>query len=129
MRIRSRRRLSLSGYHLGASAERQNEQRGEPSTQVHYPSSPRADRPRAYPAPASGSIRLGSVFLTLPTRALTGQQIISSDGSSKSSPPRDKARAGLSGGTIANMRRKAVPVDRRLNAPPARMGSARRRRN
>jgi hypothetical protein len=28
----------------------------------------------------TGSIRLGSLFLTLPTRALIGQQIISSDG-------------------------------------------------
>jgi hypothetical protein len=31
--------------------------------------------------PATGSMRLGSLFLTLPTRALTGQQIISSEGS------------------------------------------------
>jgi hypothetical protein len=30
--------------------------------------------------PAIGSTRLGSLFLTLPTRALTGQQIISSEG-------------------------------------------------
>jgi hypothetical protein len=29
---------------------------------------------------AIGSIRLGSLFLTLPTRALTGQHIIASDG-------------------------------------------------
>ena len=29
--------------------------------------------------PAIGSVRLGSLFLTLPTRALTGQQIISSE--------------------------------------------------
>jgi hypothetical protein len=29
---------------------------------------------------AIGSIRLASLFLTLPTRALTGQQIISSEG-------------------------------------------------
>jgi len=28
----------------------------------------------------TGSMRLGSLFLTLPTRALTGQQIISSAG-------------------------------------------------
>jgi hypothetical protein len=31
-------------------------------------------------AAANGSIRLGSLFLTLPTRALTGQQIMSSEG-------------------------------------------------
>jgi hypothetical protein len=31
-------------------------------------------------AAATGSIRLGSLFLTLPTRALTGHAIISSDG-------------------------------------------------
>src|SRR5215472_8038469 len=30
--------------------------------------------------PATGSTRLGSLFLTLPTRALTGQQVIASDG-------------------------------------------------
>src|SRR5215472_1924961 len=29
---------------------------------------------------AIGSIRLGSLFLTLPTRVLTGQQVIASDG-------------------------------------------------
>jgi hypothetical protein len=31
-------------------------------------------------APEIGSITAGSLFLTLPTRALTGQQVISSDG-------------------------------------------------
>ena len=30
--------------------------------------------------PAIGSMRLGSLFLTLPTRMITGQQIISSEG-------------------------------------------------
>ena len=35
---------------------------------------------RNYATPAIGSTRLGSLFLTLPTRALTGQQIISSEG-------------------------------------------------
>ena len=39
----------------------------------------RGDR-HAHPATATGSIRLASLFLTLPTRALTGQHIISSDG-------------------------------------------------
>jgi transposase len=33
-----------------------------------------------YTKPAIGSMRLGSLFLTLPTRALTGQQIVSSEG-------------------------------------------------
>jgi len=33
-----------------------------------------------YPAAAIGSIRLGSLFLTLPTRVLTGQQIMPSEG-------------------------------------------------
>ena len=36
--------------------------------------------PSVYYAAAIGLIRLGSVFLTLPTRTLTGQQIIFSDG-------------------------------------------------
>src|SRR6266481_1575979 len=31
---------------------------------------------RGYPASATGSIKLGSLFLTLPTRVLTGQQVI-----------------------------------------------------
>jgi hypothetical protein len=35
---------------------------------------------RDYPASATGSIRLGSLFLTFPTRVLTGQQAISSAG-------------------------------------------------
>jgi hypothetical protein len=35
--------------------------------------------PRDYAA-AIGSIRLGSLFLTLPTRVLTGQEIMSSEG-------------------------------------------------
>jgi hypothetical protein len=39
----------------------------------------RSNGKSAYAA-ATGSIRLGSLFLTLPTRALTGQPIISSDG-------------------------------------------------
>jgi hypothetical protein len=33
-----------------------------------------------YSAAARGSIKLGSLFLTLPTRALTGQHVIRSDG-------------------------------------------------
>jgi hypothetical protein len=36
-------------------------------------------KPGVYDA-APGSMRLESLFLTLPTRALTGQQIISSEG-------------------------------------------------
>jgi hypothetical protein len=44
---------------LGARGQRQhNEERGEPSVPVH----------RATPAPAIDSNRLGSLFLTLPTR-------------------------------------------------------------
>jgi hypothetical protein len=39
-----------------------------------------APRCRDYAASATGSIKLGSLFLTLPTRVLTGQQIISSEG-------------------------------------------------
>ena len=39
-----------------------------------------APRCRDYPASPTGSIKLGSLFLTLPTRVLTGQQIISSAG-------------------------------------------------
>jgi hypothetical protein len=42
-------------------------------------------RERNYTMPAIGSVRLGSLFLTLPTRALTGQQIISSEGQRASS--------------------------------------------
>jgi hypothetical protein len=42
------------------------------------------------------SIRLGSLFLTFPTRALTGQQIISSDGNGASSALREEASAGSS---------------------------------
>jgi hypothetical protein len=36
-------------------------------------------RPGVY-ATATGSMRLESLFLTLPTRALTGQQIMASEG-------------------------------------------------
>src|ERR1700726_316664 len=43
------------------------------------------NRERNYTTPAIGSMRLGSLFLTLPTRALTGQQIMSSDGYGTSS--------------------------------------------
>ena len=59
------RRPSLLRRHLDASGERQqDEHRGEPPMQVH--------------SAATGSIRLGSLFFTLPTRALTGQHVISS---------------------------------------------------
>jgi hypothetical protein len=47
------------------------------SFQIHAPRA--ADGPTGQAA-AIGSIKLGSLFLTLPTRALTGQQIISSEG-------------------------------------------------
>jgi hypothetical protein len=40
-----------------------------------------AERARFVISPTvSGSIRLGSLFFTLPTRRLTGQQIIAGDG-------------------------------------------------
>ena len=35
---------------------------------------------RAYATPVIGSIRLASLFLTFPIRALTGEQVIASDG-------------------------------------------------
>jgi hypothetical protein len=35
---------------------------------------------QGYDAEATGSIRLGSLLRTLPTRMLTGQQVIASDG-------------------------------------------------
>jgi hypothetical protein len=41
-------------------------------------------KPGGYAA-ATGSMRLESLFLTLPTRALTGQQIMSSEGQGASS--------------------------------------------
>ena len=45
-----------------------------------------AETASAYPANAViGSIRLGSLFLTLPTRWLTGQAVISPDGYGPSS--------------------------------------------
>jgi hypothetical protein len=69
MRIRRVRGLPP----LGTRSQCQhNEERSEPSVPVHP-----ATR-CAYPAPAIGSIRLGSLFLTLPTRGLTGQHVLSS---------------------------------------------------
>ena len=66
-RVRSVWRLSLARRHLGASGDCQHdEHRGEPSQQVH--------------CTEIGEIRLGSLFLTLPTRVLTGQQVTSSAG-------------------------------------------------
>jgi hypothetical protein len=53
------RRLFSGCYYIRAGHR-------EPSAQVH--------------SAEIGSIRLGSLFLTLPTRALTGQQTISSEG-------------------------------------------------
>jgi hypothetical protein len=41
---------------------------------------PRPSNGPGYLLRAIGSIRLGSLFLTLPTRALIGQHIIASDG-------------------------------------------------
>jgi len=53
-------RLLLLRCHLRASAEHQwDEERGEPSMRVHLA--------------AIGSIRLGSLFLTLPTRLLVAE--------------------------------------------------------
>jgi len=66
-RVRSVRRLSLARRHLGASSDCQHDgHRGEPSTQIH--------------GTGRGSIRLGSLFLTLPIRGLTGRHVISTDG-------------------------------------------------
>jgi PAS domain-containing protein len=60
LRVRRVGRASLLGSHRGPSGERQNdEERDEQRMHVHYA--------------AIGSIRLGSLFLTLPTRGLTGQ--------------------------------------------------------
>ena len=56
--------MSLLGCHLGAPGERQYH--SEPPIQVH--------------CTEIGSIRLGSLFLTLPTRLLTSQHVISSGG-------------------------------------------------
>jgi hypothetical protein len=79
VRIRRVPRLSLP-CHLGARTERQHdEKRGEQSAPVQR--FLRAARhQRGYFARANGSIRLGSLFLTLPTRVLTGQHVISSAG-------------------------------------------------
>ena len=67
MRIGRDWRLSLPCRHLGTTGERREDQkRGEPSMQVH--------------CAEIASIRLGSLFLTLPTRGLTGQHVIFSDG-------------------------------------------------
>jgi hypothetical protein len=43
----------------------------------HQPS--QSASPRAY-GKTTGSTKLGSLFFTLPTRELTGQQVISSEG-------------------------------------------------
>jgi len=65
MRIGRYWRLPLAGGHLDASGERQNdEERDEQRMRVH--------------SAAIGSIRLGLLFLTLPTCGLTGQYLISS---------------------------------------------------
>jgi hypothetical protein len=59
-RVRSVGRLSLARRHLGASSEsQQDDQQSEPSMQVH--------------CAEIGSIRLGSLFLTLPARAPTNE--------------------------------------------------------
>jgi len=59
-RVRSVGRLSLARRHLGASSEsQQDDQQGEPSMQVH--------------CAEIGSIRLGSLFLTLPASAPTNE--------------------------------------------------------
>ena len=67
VRIGRVRRLSLGHRPLSASAERQYDQcQPEWSKQLHFT--------------PIGSIKLGSLFLTLPTRGLTGQHVISADG-------------------------------------------------
>ena len=67
VRIGSVRRLSLGHRPLSASADRPYDQcQREWSKQLHFM--------------LIGSISLGSLFFTLPTRMLTGQQVISSDG-------------------------------------------------
>lgn len=59
------RRLHLVRRHGGTPGEgQQDEERREPFMQVH--------------CTKTVSIRLGSLFLTLPTRGLTGEQVISS---------------------------------------------------
>jgi len=73
----------MSGDWLGttsAADERQlQEKRGDPSTP--FPGTFQVGRHRGtYPAAIIGSISLASLFLTLPTRGLTGQHIISTDG-------------------------------------------------
>jgi hypothetical protein len=55
--------------------------------------------------PATGSMRLGSLFVTLPTRPLTGQQIISSEGQGPAAPGCSPSQAGhASGLSTAGMR-------------------------
>ena len=67
MRIGRDQRPSLPGCRWGTSAEDQfDEKHGEPTMQVY--------------CTATGSIRLGSLFLTLPTRVLTGQHVIFAEG-------------------------------------------------
>src|SRR6516162_157247 len=82
------RRLHLVRRHGGTPGEgQQDEERGEPFMQVH--------------CTKTVSIRLGSLFLTLPTRGLTEQNFISSPTRRRliRSPPRRGrgSRAGRSG--------------------------------
>jgi hypothetical protein len=66
MRIGRYWRLPLARGHLDASGERQNDEgRDEQRMHVHYA--------------ATGSIRLGSLFLTFQTRGLTDVALVSAD--------------------------------------------------
>jgi hypothetical protein len=66
----SRRTIYVGGNSIAPD----NKQQRAPIIQVHIP------RGRYDQAAAIGSIRVGSLFFTFPTRVLTGQQVISSDG-------------------------------------------------
>src|SRR6516162_801369 len=106
------RRLHLVRRHGGTPGEgQQDEERGEPFMQVH--------------CTKTVSIRLGSLFLTLPTRGLTEQNFISSPTRRRliRSPPRRGrgSRAGRSGQaawavfrlmTSSNLSLPAGPDDR-----------------
>ena len=47
-----------------------------------------------------GSIRLGSLFLTLPTRGLIGQQVISCESGATGHSITSSARSSMLGGTV-----------------------------
>ena len=80
--------LSLGRRYLCATGQcQQDEERGESSVQVHRTE--------------NGSIRRGSLFLTLPTRGLTGQHVISSAGRGDAIHSiTSSARARIDGGIV-----------------------------